>query len=135
MVEPSFLALTTTPSIGPSLAELTCPVSAAAACGVPTAAAAVGCPCGVPCACAGDESGAAWMISAVNPATAVSLRFFRMDNLPAGLDCGVTSRPPACPVRIEPDLKPSRPFWPRLHLGVGYLCSSCALPGRPRRKP
>ena len=32
MVEPSFLALTTTPSIGPSLAEVTSPESAAAAC-------------------------------------------------------------------------------------------------------
>src|ERR1700685_2602133 len=32
MVEPSFLALTTTPSIGPSLAEVTAPESAAAFC-------------------------------------------------------------------------------------------------------
>jgi len=32
MVEPSFLALTSTPSIGPSSAELTCPESVAAAC-------------------------------------------------------------------------------------------------------
>jgi hypothetical protein len=28
MVEPSFFALTTTPSIGPSSAELTCPLNA-----------------------------------------------------------------------------------------------------------
>jgi hypothetical protein len=32
MVEPSFLALTSTPSIGPSSAEVTWPLSAAAAC-------------------------------------------------------------------------------------------------------
>jgi hypothetical protein len=32
MVAPSFLALTTTPSIGPSLAEVTAPESAAALC-------------------------------------------------------------------------------------------------------
>jgi hypothetical protein len=32
MVEPSFLELTTTPSIRPSLAELICPDSAAAVC-------------------------------------------------------------------------------------------------------
>src|SRR5438105_4378538 len=32
MVEPAFLALTSTPSIAPSSAEVTCPVSAAGAC-------------------------------------------------------------------------------------------------------
>ena len=60
----TFLALTTTPSIGPSLVELTRPVSAAAA-----------------CACTDGESGPAWMINATKAPAVMSNRFFRLGNL------------------------------------------------------
>src|SRR5882672_9611873 len=66
MGDPSFRAVTTTPSIGPSSSEVTRPVSATPA-----------------CACSGDDqSDPAYIASAATPATATSNRLFRIDTSP-----------------------------------------------------
>jgi hypothetical protein len=76
-VEPVFLALTSTPSIAPSSAEVTCPLSAAGA-------------------CAGAGSAKACNSASARPAD-VSRDFMRV---PSQVDSGSDARPPYSGARI-----------------------------------